>query len=199
LRLETWDFLLHPDPAQATDAELLAAIARGDEQSLASLYDRYRLILFGLVLRILHSRPEAEDVLQEVFLQVWKKASDFDEGRGRPFTWLVTLARSRAIDRLRSLDSRDRVAQDAARETVEKSSDAVEDAIRSEEGEVVRRALAEIPEEQRRALQLAYFEGLTQSEIAARLDAPLGTIKTRMRSGMMKLREILGEQTKKMF
>lgn len=190
---------MHPDSTQTSDTELLAAIARGDEQALGSLYDRYRLILFGLMLRILHSRPEAEDVLQEVFLQVWKKASDFDEGRGRPFTWLVTLARSRAIDRLRSLDSRMRVAQDAARETIESSSDAVEDAIRAEEGEVVRRALRELSEEQRQALQLAYFEGLTQSEIAARLNTPLGTVKTRMRSGMIKLRELLSEQIKNLF
>jgi RNA polymerase sigma-70 factor (ECF subfamily) len=168
-------------------------MARGDEQALASLYDRYRLILFGLMLRILHSRAEAEDVLQEVFLQAWKKASNYDEARGRPFTWLVTLARSRAIDRLRSLDSRERVAQDAAREVVEEVSDAATDAIRAEQSEVVRRALGELPSEQRRALELAYFEGLTQSEIAERLNSPLGTVKTRMRSGMMKLRETLGQ------
>jgi RNA polymerase sigma-70 factor (ECF subfamily) len=185
---------LHPEQAQTSDAELLHAIARGDEQALASLYDRYRLILFGLVLRILHSRDEAEDVLQELFLQVWKRASDFDEARGRPFTWLVTLARSRAIDRLRSLGSRDRVATEAAREAPEAWANAVDDAIRSEQSEIVRTALAELPEEQRRALLLAYFEGLTQTEIAARLGAPLGTVKTRMRAGMMKLRELLRDQ-----
>lgn len=175
--------------------ELLHAIARGDEQALASLYDRYRVILFSLVLRILHSRDDAEDVLQELFLQVWKRASDFDESRGRPFTWLVTLARSRAIDRLRSLNARERAVTESARAAgPDECVDAVGDAIRSEQSEVVRRALAELPEEQRRALLLAYFEGLTQTEIAARLGAPLGTIKTRMRSGMLKLRELLREQ-----
>ncbi len=183
---------MHPEPARTSDAELLHAIARGDEQALASLYDRYRLILFGLVLRILHSREEAEDVLQELLLQVWKRASDFDEARGRPFTWLVTLARSRAIDRLRSLGARDRATTESARDAgPEPWSDAADDAIRSEQSEIVRQALAELPEEQRQALLLAYFEGLTQTEIATRLGAPLGTVKTRMRSGMIKLRELL--------
>ena len=174
--------------------ELLQAIARGDEQALASLYDRYRLILFSLVLRILHSREEAEDVLQELFLQVWKRATDFDESRGRPFTWLVTLARSRAIDRLRSLNSRERAATESAHAVPDSWADAVDDAIKSEQGEIVRRALGELPEEQRRALLLAYFEGLTQTEIAARLGSPLGTVKTRMRAGMIKLRELLHDQ-----
>lgn len=185
---------MHPEQAQTTDLEVLRAIAGGDEQALSALYDRYRLILFGLILRILHSQQEAEDVLQEVFLQVWRRASDFDETRGRPFTWLVTLARSRAIDRLRSLGSRERTAQEAARSTPDSISDAADDAVKSEQGEIVRRALRELPDEQRRTLLLAYFEGLTQSEIAERLNTPLGTVKTRMRSGMMKLRELLGSR-----
>jgi RNA polymerase sigma-70 factor (ECF subfamily) len=187
---------LHPEQAQTADIEILRAIAGGDEQALSALYDRYRLILFGLILRILHSQPEAEDVLQEVFLQVWRRAADFDETRGRPFTWLVTLARSRAIDRLRSLGSRDRTVQEAARDVSDSISDAAEDAVKSEQGEIVRRALQELPEEQRRTLLLAYFEGLTQSEIAERLNTPLGTVKTRMRSGMMRLRELLGDRMK---
>lgn len=183
---------MHPEQAQTTDLEVLRGIAGGDEQALSALYDRYRLILFGLILRILHSQQEAEDVLQEVFLQVWRRASDFDETRGRPFTWLVTLARSRAIDRLRSLGSRERTAQEAARSLPDSISDAADDAVKSEQGEIVREALRELPDEQRRTLLLAYFEGLTQSEIAERLNTPLGTVKTRMRSGMIKLRELLG-------
>lgn len=187
---------MHPEQAQTTDAELLAAMARGDDAALAALYDRYRLILFGLIQRILHSRAEAEDVLQEVFLQAWQKAADFDESRGRPFTWLVTLARSRAIDRLRSLGARDRLATASAREATEEVADAADDAILSEQSEIVREALKELPEDQRQVLLLAYFEGFTQSEIAGRLGAPLGTVKTRMRSGMMKLREILGAKVR---
>ncbi len=183
------------EQAQPTsDTELLHAIARGDDSSLATLYDRYSAILLGLMLRILHSRPEAEDVLQEVFLQVWRRAADFDEARGRGFTWLVTLARSRAIDRLRSLDARGRAATAAQREVQADTADATDDVLHAEQRTVVLAALAQLPEEQRRALLLAYFDGLTQSEIAAHLQQPLGTIKTRMRSGLIKLRELLREQ-----
>jgi RNA polymerase sigma-70 factor (ECF subfamily) len=174
-----------------SDAELLRAVARGDESALAVLYDRYASILLGLVLRIVHSRGEAEDVLQEVFLQVWRRASDFDEGRGRPFTWLVTLARSRAIDRLRALDSRGRAALASQREPTEEVSDATVDTFRAEQGEIVRDALSQLSEEQRTTLLLAYHDGLTQTEIAERLKQPLGTVKTRTRAGLMKMRELL--------
>jgi RNA polymerase sigma-70 factor (ECF subfamily) len=184
-----------PDAREQTaDNALLHAVARGDEAALASLYDRYSSILLGLLLRILRSRPEAEDVLQEVFLQVWRRAKDFDETRGRAFTWLVTLARSRAIDRLRALDSRDRTATAAAAEPSEEIGDASVDALRAEQSEIVRGALAELSEEQRTTLLLAYEEGLTQTEIAARLRQPLGTVKTRTRAGLMKLRELLRDR-----
>lgn len=169
----------------------MKAIAARDEAALAQLYDRYRAILFGLLMRILNNREEAEDVLQEVFLQVWRKADDFDENRGRPFTWLVTLGRSRGIDRLRTLASRERVAEAGAREALEEVSDAAADTFKSEQRGLVNSALAQLPDEQKRALMLAYFDGLTQSEIAARLGAPLGTVKTRMRTGLMRLRELL--------
>ena len=169
-------------------------MGRGVEAALAACYDRYRLILFGLILRILNDRAEAEDVLQEVFLQVWRRANDFDESRGRAFTWLVTIARSRALDRLRSHGSRARIATAAAAEAGDVIGDATEETLRSEESVVVRRGLIELPEEQRRALLLAYFEGLTQTEIATRLGIPLGTVKTRVRSGMIRLRELLRDQ-----
>jgi RNA polymerase sigma-70 factor (ECF subfamily) len=187
---------VQPESAKASDVELLHAVARGDEAALARLYDAYRVILFGLLVRILNSREEAEDVLQEVFVQVWRRAKDFDEKRGKPFTWLVTLTRSRAIDRLRALGARQRLVAGAAQDQdeTEQASDALTDAVRAEQQTVVRRALAQLPEEQRHTLVLAYFDGLTQSEIASKLNAPLGTIKTRMRSGMIKLRALLGSQ-----
>ena len=169
----------------------MKAIAAKDEAALALLYDRYRVILFGLLMRILNSREEAEDVLQEVFLQVWRKAGDFDEERGRPFTWLVTLGRSRGIDRLRTLSARERVAEAGAREVSEEFSDAATDAFKSEQRGLITNALAQLPDDQKRPIMLAYFEGLSQSEIATRLGAPLGTVKTRMRTGLMKLRELL--------
>jgi len=185
---------LQPKRAQEDDVELLKAIAARDEAALAQLYDRYRVILFGLLMRILNNREEAEDVLQEVFLQVWRKAEDFDEERGRPFTWLVTLGRSRGIDRLRTLASRERVAEAGAREAIEEISDAASDAFKSEQRGLVNKALAQLPDDQKRPLMLAYFDGLTQSEIATSLGAPLGTVKTRMRTGLMTLRELLAGQ-----
>lgn len=182
---------MRPEPVQDKDVELLKSIAARDEAALAQLYDGYRVILFGLLMRILNNREEAEDVLQEVFLQVWRRAADFDENRGRPFTWLVTLTRSRGIDRLRTLAVRERVAIAGAKEESDAVSDAASDAFRSEQRGLVTNALDQLPDEQKRPLMLAYFDGLTQSEIAARLGAPLGTVKTRMRTGMMKLREVL--------
>jgi len=178
----------------SSDAELLRLVAGGDEAALASIYDQYASILLGLLLRILRSRGEAEDVLQEVFLQVWRRAGDFDESRGRGFTWLVTLARSRAIDRLRALDSRSRTAAASASEPSDFVSDASADTFRAEQREIVQAALAQLPDEQRRTLLLAYEEGLTQTEIAERTGQPLGTVKTRTRSGLMKLREMLRDK-----
>ena len=184
-------------PNQQTDADdagLLRAVARGDESAFARVYDRYSPILLGLLLRILRSRAEAEDVLQEVFLQVWQQARSFDESRGRAFTWLVTLARSRAIDRLRSVDSRERAALRSAEDgqpVTQASTPADEDAIRAERAEAVRGALGELPEEQRQVLVLAYLEGMSQSEIAAAKNQPLGTVKTRTRAGLKKLSESL--------
>jgi RNA polymerase sigma-70 factor (ECF subfamily) len=185
---------LQSESAQANEVQLLQAIAAGDEAALAQLYDQYRGILLGLLMRILGSREEAEDVLQEVFIQVWRRASDYEPNRGRPFTWLVTLTRSRAIDRLRQRASRERTVAASAEQNPEEASDAVADTYRAEQREIVTAALKRLPDEQRQTLLLAYFDGLTQTEIAKRLNAPLGTVKTRMRSGMIKLRELLGER-----
>lgn len=184
------NFLI-PQIVQISDAELLSKIANGDENALAELYDRYRAILFGFLLRILHNRTEAEDILQEVFIQVWQRASNFDESRGKAFTWLVTLTRSRAIDRIRALDSRSRTVEQATREQSDVVSDAETDAILSQRSETIRAALKNLSEEQRQVLLLAYFDGFSQTEISQRLNSPLGTVKTRMRNGMIRLRELL--------
>jgi RNA polymerase sigma-70 factor (ECF subfamily) len=174
------------------DADLLSAVARGDRQAYAALHRRYAPVLLGLIVRILDSRPEAEDVLQEVFLQIWRRAGDFDAGRGRPFTWLVTLARSRALDRLSVLHSRTRLSAVHARDPVcPDAVDPVHAASFAEHARRLRDALAQIPEAQRQVLLLAYFEGLTQVEIARRIGAPLGTVKSHVRLALTKLRDLL--------
>ena len=178
--------------ADREDAVLLAAVAGGDEGAYATLYDRYGAVLLGLLHRILGSLCEAEDVLQEVFLQVWREARHFDEARGKAFVWLTTLTRSRGLDRLDGIASRRRTALRAASCVVESAPDVADLASAAEDRRRLLVALADIPEPQRDVLLLAYFEGLTQTEIAARLDRPLGTIKSLARLGLEKLRRVLG-------
>lgn len=171
-------------------------MASGDSNALETLYDRYSPTLYALLLRILAVPEDAQEVLQEVFLQIWNRAAMFDEARGSEIAWMISIARSRGIDRLRSRRLRGERENDAGREisirpaNVETKT-SMDNAIASEQSRVVRSALAELPEAQRLALELAYFEGLSQSEISAKLNEPLGTIKTRMQLGMKKLRDKL--------
>lgn len=183
---------MHPKSAlQPSDTLLIERIGRRDTEAFASLYDRHQAILLGLLIRILHERAEAEDVLQEVFLAVWQRAAGYDEARGTVFTWLVTMTRSRAIDRLRSRGARERLSTQAAQEPQLNVTDTEDTAAQTERSEIVRQALDGITEQQRHALMLAYFAGLSQSEIARRLNEPLGTIKSRMRAALQKLHELL--------
>lgn len=177
-------------------AVLLPAVARGDLAAFEELYDRHSPLLYALLLRILGDVRDAQEVLQDAFVKVWTSARLFDPARGSEPAFLISIARSRAIDRLRSRRIRADRENDAAREISIRSGDVdsstgAESAIRSERRTAVRGALAELPEPQRVALELAYFDGLSQSEIADRLGEPLGTIKTRMQLGMKKLRERL--------
>jgi RNA polymerase sigma-70 factor (ECF subfamily) len=182
---------------QPSTVSLLPAIAQGDAVAFEALYDRHASTLYAVLLRILGSPEDAQEVLQEVFVKAWTNARSFDASRGTEVAWLIAIARSRGIDRLRSRKIRTDRENDAGREVSIRSThvDAtgVETAIRSQERIAVRGALAGLPDAQRTALELAYFEGLSQSEIAARLQEPLGTIKTRMQLGMKKLRESLRE------
>ncbi len=180
-----------PNPQKPSDTELLHAVARGDREAFANLYDRYGRILFGIVFRILSNRTESEDTLQDIFLQIWQRAASFDASRGRPVQWLTLLTRSRALDRVRSRGHRDHAASDVERAPDKSGGDTEGDVILLQEGASVRRALAEIPESHRTALLLAYFEGLSQSEIADRLGKPLGTVKTHTRLGLLRLRQLL--------
>lgn len=175
-------------PVSDSDRALVARIERRDADALAALYDRYNTRLMGLAYRILGENGEAEEVLQEVFLYVWKAASTFDGGRGSVLAWLIVATRSRAIDRLRARRPGTRARLQDAPEMA--SGEDVEAASAGREWEsLCRSAIGELPEEQRRALEMAYFEGLTHQEIAQRTATPLGTVKTRIRLGLMKLRE----------
>jgi|SRR5262245_5696717 len=178
------DLALPRHRMSAPAPELVRRLAAQDASALAEFYDRFAPLVNALALRILRDSSDAEDVVQEVFLQAWRQADRFDPSRGSPEAWLCTIARTRAIDRLRRRAAR--------REEPEEAAPPPSDAPRNEEALAVRKAVAELSEDQRRALELAYYEGLTQTEIAARLGEPLGTIKTRIRTAMIRLREALG-------
>lgn len=177
-------------------SSLLPAVAHGDLAAFEQLYDRHSSTLYALLLRILANPDDAQEVLQETFVKAWTNAKMFDSVRGSDVAWLISIARSRGIDRLRSRRIRGDREDEAGRELsgsfgfIEKRTGA-DDAIQSQERSAVRDALAQLPEPQRVALALAYFEGMSQSEIAEKLGEPLGTIKTRMQLGMKKLRESL--------
>jgi RNA polymerase sigma-70 factor (ECF subfamily) len=165
---------------------LLRRLAAGDQKALGEFYDLFASLANGLALRILRDTSDAEDVVQESFVQVWRQASRYDPRRGSPQAWLCTIARTRALDRLRRRVSRREDATDAPPATT--------DAPQTEETLTVRKALDGLSTDQRRALELAYYQGLTQTEIARELGEPLGTIKTRIRTAMIRLREALGPE-----
>jgi RNA polymerase sigma-70 factor, ECF subfamily len=174
---------------------LLQLMASGDRDAFGRFYDRYASLAFTFALRLLGSRSDAEDLLQEVFLQVWRQALSYSPERGSPEAWLITMTRSRAIDKLRSMRRRDmrplapdEPARDEGGLEVEPLTEA------SEAKLTVKGGLARLPETQRVVLELAYFDGLTQSEIAARIGEPLGTVKTRIRAGLERLRGFLGAE-----
>src|SRR5262249_21929254 len=174
------------------DIALLDRIVARDETAVGELYDRHNRLLFGLILRILRDRGEAEEILQEVFLQVWTRAETYNVALGSPGGWLVRIARNRAIDRLRANAVRLR-AVDAAPPPEGATATPETAAAQSEQQRAVARALDALPEEQRVLIEHAYYFGLTQSELANRFKLPLGTVKTQIRTGMMALREQLGE------
>ncbi|MBV9463643.1 MAG: sigma-70 family RNA polymerase sigma factor [Verrucomicrobiae bacterium] len=175
------------------EIDWLRRIARRDEEALGLLYDRFAGPLFSVACRILNDDRDAEDVVQEVFVKVWNSADRYRPERGKPFTWLAFLARNRAIDRLRSRKVRVRALDEAREDWLanQGADEPTQTAGWNETAERVRSALAELPSEQKQALELAFFGGLTQSEIAERTRQPLGTIKARIRRGLLKLRGIV--------
>jgi RNA polymerase sigma-70 factor, ECF subfamily len=178
------------------DTELLRRTATGDHSSLQEFHTRYSGVLLATAFRVLNNMKDAEEVVQEAFVQIWEKASVFDAQRGKPLTWAMTLTRNKAIDRLRRVQRRHRLQEEIEQEaqiwervTESDSSDA---AAAHETQAIVRSAVIQLSDDQRRAIELAFFAGMTQHEIAQKLDEPLGTVKARIRRGMMKLRQILG-------
>ncbi len=191
---------MDPDPAQQLEAEiaLLRRVAQGDRRSFEELYERFSGVLFSTAYRVLNNQEAAEDVLQDVFVQIWEKAPLYDPTRGKPMTWAVTLTRNKSIDRLRSTQRRNRLQDDVQREseTFEQFDDRSSfDALASgESNKLVREAIQKLSKDQREAIELAFFSSLTQTEIAERLKEPLGTIKARIRRGLMKLREVISPE-----
>lgn len=177
------------------DSALLHRIALRDQQAFALLYDRYATVLYSLCLAIVKRATDAEDVLQECFLQIWEKAYAFDGVKGSVYTWLVTMTRNRAIDRLRSKHFQISRQQESTFDfdllVSSDSSSPLDNASQAERAHYVRQAFALLPPEQREVMQMAYFEGYSQSEIAVQLQIPLGTVKTRTRQAIKKLHALL--------
>lgn len=184
-------------PNVATDEQLMERIAQGDRGSFEALYELYSPLLYSICLRILRNPSDAQPVLHDVFWEVWRLAKRFDPERGTPRTYLMTLARSRSIDRLRGDRRRTATLQQAqslGECTLEErmlTDEPASNAMRSENGELLGRALQTLTSAQQSVLQCAYFEGLTHCEIAEKLDLPLGTVKTNIRQSLIKLRKVL--------
>jgi len=173
--------------------ELINKISRGCESALGKLYDRMIAQVFGLALKILRSQSEADEVTIDVFKQIWDRAYDYTPDRGTPSAWLIMLTRSRAIDKLRS-DMRRRSLQDPLHDDIPADTDPPDETTETREKRaLIEKALSELTPKQRESIELAYFHGLTQTEISAHMNEPLGTVKSWMRAGMMRLREIIGD------
>ena len=188
-------FAMRRHHAHLSDEALVALVARGDEDALAELYDRIGRIGYGLALRVLRDERYAEDAVQEAFLQVWRSAATFRAERAKASTWILTLVHRRAVDLVRREERRqaDPLTDDSAAGIAPEETD--EAAWLRFERERVQSALKQLPDVQREALELAYYGGFSQSELADRLGVPLGTIKSRMFAGLARLRELLDDST----
>jgi len=184
------------DPEE--DIKLIAKIAEGDLRSFEAFYERHSGVLFSTAYKVLNNQADAEDVTQDVFMQIWEKARLFDPARGKPLTWAITLTRNKAIDRVRSLQRRlrlkDQVEQEYSPNETTQDRQPFDDVDAGELGVLVREAIAKLSTEQREAIEMAFFSGLTQQEVADRLGEPLGTVKARIRRGMIKLRDSIGRR-----
>lgn len=172
-------------------AMLISKIARGCESALKKLYDNTISQVYGLAYKILSNKPDADEVAMDVFKQIWNKAPDYEPGRGSPSAWLITVTRSRAIDKIRSDTKRRTTNEPLLTDTEDNNPLPDESTLVREKRDRIERALSELSPKQRESIELAYFKGLSQSEISKQMNEPLGTVKSWMRSGMLKLKEIL--------
>ena len=182
-------------PLDITDEMLMARIQASDADALGLLHDRYAGMIKGLIMKVLYNDAEADDLLQEIFMEVWNRAASYSVEKGKALGWMITLARRRAIDRLRKRDTYCRATDRLAEETKNRPHDWVshveEDLAQSEMREHLQRVLETLPVAQRQAIELAYYKGMSQREIALHTGIPLGTIKTRLELGLKKLSEAL--------
>lgn len=189
--------MVHHEDSDALHAQLLRRIAEQDHQAVGEFYDQVAGLLFSTAVRILRDTHDAEEIVQEVFVQIWAKARDFDPAMGRAIHWTLAITRHRCIDRVRSRQRRSRLMEEMTEMTPVAESSTAElmhpssRLLSGEEITAVRAAVAELPPEQRVAIEMAFFSGLSHAEIAESLGEPLGTVKARIRRGMMKLRDRL--------
>ena len=174
---------------QERDSECLKNVRAGEARALAELYDRYTPLLYSMALRILKTPADAEDAVQDAWVQIWKRAANYDSKRGSVAAWILTVSRTRALDRLRSMTSRGRAESRVDPEPLARPVDPPASTALGQLSERVRKVLGELAPRQRQVLEVAYFEGLSQSEIAQRLGEPLGTVKSWTRQGLMQMRE----------
>lgn len=186
------------EPGAPTDLALMEGIQKGDPEALSVLYDRYNGILKALILRVIHNEAEADDLLQEIFMEIWNQAKNFSAEKGKPLGWMVTLARRRAIDGLRKKQAYARAEERLQTETEQQPDawvhNATEEEINFHDTRVlVNRVINTLPVAQQEAINLAFFSGMSQREIAARTGTPLGTVKTRLELGLKKIYDGLKE------
>lgn len=183
---------------RAVEMDLLRRVAQKDRAAFEELYSRYSNVLYATALKFLKEDADAQDVVQDVFIQIWDKAKLYDPAKGKPLTWAMTMTRNRSIDRIRAIQRRSRLRDEFEQETVFDESAGVREALSgvdaSEKGRILRDAVSQLSPQQKTVIELAFFRGLTQSEIADKLGEPLGTIKARARRGLMKLKEALEGQ-----
>jgi RNA polymerase sigma-70 factor (ECF subfamily) len=175
--------------------QMIHRIGMGDRASFEEFYTRFSGLIYSTALRVLGNDSDAQDVAQDVMFMIWEKAPMYDPSRGKPLTWAITMTRNKAIDRLRSLQRRSRLHDDVQKELAPEDligrREPLEDVESTEQGKILRDAVLRLNDEQREAIEMAYFRGLTQQEIATRLDQPLGTVKARIRRGMLRLKKIM--------